>query len=50
MAASIKETFHKRQRVSRQKSFNLLPGKAFTQIMYVFYIARNTKSLENISF
>ena len=48
-AASIKETFHKKQRVSRQKSFNLLSSKAFIQIMYV-YIVRNIKLLENILF
>ena len=45
----MKETFHKKQRVSRQKSFNLLPSKAFIQIMYV-YIVRNIKPLENILF
>ena len=48
-AGSIIETFHKKQRVSRQKPFNLLPSKAFIQIMYV-YIVRNIKPLENILF
>ena len=37
-----KEKFHKKQRVSRQKSFDLLPSKAFIQILYV-YIVRNIK-------
>ena len=46
-AASIKETFHKKQRVSRQKSFNLLPRKTFIQIMYVYNV-RHINPLENI--
>ena len=45
----LKETFHKKQRVSRQNSFNLLPSKALIQVMNV-YIAHNIKPLGNILF
>ena len=43
----LKKYFTKKQRVSRQKSFNLLPSKILVQIMYV-HIVCNTKSLENM--
>ena len=43
----LKKHFTKKQRASRQKSFDVLPSKTFIRIMYV-YIAHNIKQLENI--
>ena len=43
----LKKHFTK-SRVSRQKSFNLLPSKTFIHVMYV-YIVRNIKPLENFT-
>ena len=42
----MKETFHKKLKMSRQKSFNLLLSKTCIEIMYA-YIVRHKNPLEN---